>query len=155
MLDRGIVCISDKRAGRLSVACCHVMCTVMSFLCSVSSMAVCCLQGNINLIRAAAKAGVKRFVLVTSIGTGDSKDAPPKQVYDVLKRVLEEKTKAEEELKVTGLCGCAGPGLLYCREALHCPCAERLAALSCRPRTCNVACVGFGCLCKEPGIAAL
>eukprot|EP00891_Asterochloris_glomerata_P005923 jgi/Astpho2/5923/Aster-02411 len=56
-------------------------------------------QGNINLIRAAAKAGVKRFVLVTSIGAGDSKDAPPKQVYDVLKRVLEEKTKAEEELK--------------------------------------------------------
>lgn len=37
-------------------------------------------EGNINLIKAAVKKGVKRFVLVTSIGTGDSKDAPPKQV---------------------------------------------------------------------------
>mmetsp|Transcript_8323 Transcript_8323/g.20579 ORF Transcript_8323/g.20579 Transcript_8323/m.20579 type:complete len:299 (-) Transcript_8323:101-997(-) len=56
-------------------------------------------MGNINLIEAAAKAGVKRFVLVTSIGTGDSKDAPPAQVYDVLKPVLLEKEKAEERLK--------------------------------------------------------
>ena len=58
------------------------------------------LQGNINLIEAAAKKGVKKFVLVTSIGTGDSKDAPPTQVYDVLKPVLLEKEKAEEALKV-------------------------------------------------------
>ena len=36
--------------------------------------------GNIKLIEAAAAKGVKRFVLVTSIGTGDSKDAPPDQV---------------------------------------------------------------------------
>lgn len=57
-------------------------------------------QGNINLIEAAAKKGVKKFVLVTSIGTGDSKDAPPGQVYDVLKPVLLEKEKAEEALKV-------------------------------------------------------
>ena len=58
------------------------------------------LQGNINLIEAAAKKGVKKFILVTSIGTGDSKDAPPTQVYDVLKPVLLEKEKAEEALKV-------------------------------------------------------
>ncbi len=58
------------------------------------------LQGNINLIEAAAAKGVKKFVLVTSIGTGDSKDAPPTQVYDVLKPVLLEKEKAEEALKV-------------------------------------------------------
>lgn len=58
------------------------------------------MQGNINLIEAAAKKGVKKFVLVTSIGTGDSKDAPPGQVYDVLKPVLLEKEKAEEALKV-------------------------------------------------------
>ena len=38
------------------------------------------MQGNINLIDEAARSGVKRFVLVTSIGTGDSKDAPPAQV---------------------------------------------------------------------------
>ena len=55
--------------------------------------------GNINLIEAAAAAGVKRFVLVTSIGTGDSKDAPPPQVYEALKPCLDEKEKAEERLK--------------------------------------------------------
>lgn len=59
-------------------------------------------QGNINLIEQAAKRGVKRFVLVTSIGTGDSKDAPPKPVYDTLQPVLVEKTKAEERLKELG-----------------------------------------------------
>ncbi len=53
-----------------------------------------------NLIRQAAKSKVKKFILVTSIGTGDSKDAPPEQVYNVLKPVLEEKTKAEDLLKV-------------------------------------------------------
>ena len=66
-------------------------------------------QGNINLIEAAAKKGVKKFVLVTSIGTGDSKDAPPGQVYDVLKPVLLEKEKAEEALKVRACC----PTLLH------------------------------------------
>lgn len=59
------------------------------------------MQGNINLIEAAKKKGVKKFVLVTSIGTGDSKDAPPKQVYGVLKPVLLQKEKAEQRLKVT------------------------------------------------------
>ena len=55
-------------------------------------------EGNINLIEAAEAAGVKRFILVTSIGTGSSKDAPPPQVYDVLKPVLLEKEKAENRL---------------------------------------------------------
>ncbi|KAL3140678.1 hypothetical protein ABBQ32_005241 [Trebouxia sp. C0010 RCD-2024] len=59
-------------------------------------------QGNINLIEAAAKKGVKRFILLTSIGVGDSKDAPPQQVYDVLKPVLIEKGKAEDKLKSIG-----------------------------------------------------
>jgi len=58
------------------------------------------LQGNINVINAAKKKGVKKFVLVTSIGTGDSKDAPPEQVYGVLKPVLLQKEKAEQHLKV-------------------------------------------------------
>lgn len=57
-------------------------------------------EGNINLIKAAVAKGVKRFVLVTSIGTGDSKDAPPQQVYDVLEKVLLEKAQAEDYLKV-------------------------------------------------------
>ncbi len=74
---------------------------------TLESVVGCCLeswllvQGNINLIEAAAKKGVKKFILLTSIGVGDSKDAPPQQVYDVLKPVLVEKGKAEERLKVS------------------------------------------------------
>lgn len=59
-------------------------------------------QGNINLIEAAVKHGVKKFVLVTSIGTGDSKGATPPHVYEVLKPVLLEKEKAENRLKEVG-----------------------------------------------------
>ncbi|PSC74444.1 oxidoreductase [Micractinium conductrix] len=59
-------------------------------------------QGNINLIEAAARHGVKKFVLVTSIGTGDSKSAPPPHVYEVLRPVLVEKEKAENRLKEVG-----------------------------------------------------
>ncbi len=33
-------------------------------------------EGNINIIEAAIKKGVKKFILVTSVGCGDSKDAP-------------------------------------------------------------------------------
>ena len=58
------------------------------------------MQGNINLIEAAAKKGVKNFILLSSIGVGDSQEAPPAQVYDVLKPVLVEKGKAEDKLKV-------------------------------------------------------
>lgn len=61
-------------------------------------------EGNINLIELAAKKGeeqgrMPKFVLVTSIGVGDSKDAPPPQVYEALKPVLEEKVKAEDRLR--------------------------------------------------------
>lgn len=56
-------------------------------------------QGNINLIEAAVKRGVKKFVLVTSLGCGDSKDACGPKVYEALKPVLLEKNKAEEKLK--------------------------------------------------------
>lgn len=59
-------------------------------------------QGNINVIEAAARHGVKKFVLVTSIGAGDSKDATPPNVYEVLKPVLVEKEKAEQRLKELG-----------------------------------------------------
>jgi NAD(P)H-binding len=73
-------------------------------------------EGNINLIKAAIAKGVKRFVLVTSIGTGDSRDAPPQQVYDVLEKVLLEKSKAEDYLKVGSggvqlRVGCSSTGL--------------------------------------------
>ena len=61
-------------------------------------------EGNIALIEAAAKKGeeqgrMPKFVLVTSIGTGDSQGAPPPQVYEALKPVLDEKVKAEDRLK--------------------------------------------------------
>ena len=56
-------------------------------------------EGNIALIDACVAKGIKKFVLVTSIGTGDSKSAPPQNVYDVLEPVLIEKEKAEEHLK--------------------------------------------------------
>lgn len=54
--------------------------------------------GNINLIDAAIKHNVERFVLVTSIGTGNTKDAPPPQVFDTLKPILEAKERAEDYL---------------------------------------------------------
>jgi putative NADH-flavin reductase len=57
---------------------------------------------NINLIEAAAKHGVKKFILITSIGTGDSKNATPPNVYDALKPVLIEKEKAEKRLQELG-----------------------------------------------------
>lgn len=64
-------------------------------------------EGNINLINQAVEQGVKKFVLITSIGTGDSKDAPGEEVYNVLKPVLIEKGKAEEALMVRlHLCYC-------------------------------------------------
>ena len=60
--------------------------------------------GNIKLIEAAAAKGkeqgrMPKFVLVTSIGTGDSKNAPPPQVYAALEPVLVEKVKAENRLR--------------------------------------------------------
>ena len=59
--------------------------------------------GNINLIEAAVKHGVQKFILVTSIGTGDSKAGSPDDVYEILKPVLLEKEKAEEKLKSTDM----------------------------------------------------
>lgn len=56
--------------------------------------------GNINLIQAALEVKVRRFILVTSVGVGDSKTSISDQVYDVLAAVLIEKAKAEAELKV-------------------------------------------------------
>ena len=60
--------------------------------------------GNIKLIEAAAAKGkeqgrMPKFVLVTSIGVGDSKNAPPPQVYSALEPVLVEKVKAENRLR--------------------------------------------------------
>ncbi len=60
-------------------------------------------RGNKNLIDAAVKAGVKRFILVTSIGSGESAAALPPQAFEALKDVLAEKEKAEHYLMSSGL----------------------------------------------------
>jgi uncharacterized protein YbjT (DUF2867 family) len=59
--------------------------------------------GNKNLIDAAVQAGVKKFILVTSIGTGNSVVSMPPQALATLKPVLIEKEKAEQHLIASGL----------------------------------------------------
>ncbi|MEA5515002.1 SDR family oxidoreductase [Nodularia sp. UHCC 0506] len=59
--------------------------------------------GNKNLIDAAVKAGVQRFILVSSIGTGNSASALPPQALATLGPVLVEKDKAEQHLIASGL----------------------------------------------------
>ncbi len=59
--------------------------------------------GNKNLIDAAVKAGVKKFILVTSIGTGNSVVALSPQALETLGAVLAEKEKAEQHLMASGL----------------------------------------------------
>lgn len=60
-------------------------------------------KGNRNLIDAAVKAGVKRFILVSSIGTGESAAALPPQALETLGAVLAEKEQAENHLVASGL----------------------------------------------------
>lgn len=60
-------------------------------------------EGNRNLIDAARKAGVKKFVLVTSIGCGDSVVALPPRALEALGAVLADKEKAEQHLIDSGL----------------------------------------------------
>lgn len=59
--------------------------------------------GNKNLVDAALKAGAKKFILVSSIGTGNSAVAVPPQVMQTLGPVLAEKDKAEQYLIASGL----------------------------------------------------
>ena len=59
--------------------------------------------GNKNLIDAAVKAGVKKFILVSSIGSGESEVALPPQAKETLAPVLAEKEKAEKHLIESGL----------------------------------------------------
>jgi nucleoside-diphosphate-sugar epimerase len=59
--------------------------------------------GNKNLINAAVKAGVQKFILVSSIGSGNSRSAIPPQALEALAAVLAEKEQAEEYLINSGL----------------------------------------------------
>ncbi|MBD2082916.1 SDR family oxidoreductase [Leptolyngbya sp. FACHB-17] len=60
-------------------------------------------EGNRNLVDAALKASVKKFVLVTSIGSGESVVALPPRALEALGAVLKEKEKAEQHLIESGL----------------------------------------------------
>ena len=59
--------------------------------------------GNKNLIDVAVKAAVQKFILVSSIGSGNSAVALPPQALATLGSVLEEKEKAEKHLVASGL----------------------------------------------------
>lgn len=59
--------------------------------------------GNKHLIDAAVKAGISQFVLVSSIGAGNSAVALPPQALETLGAVLAEKTQAENHLVASGL----------------------------------------------------
>jgi nucleoside-diphosphate-sugar epimerase len=59
--------------------------------------------GNKNLIDAAVKAGVQKFILVSSIGSGESVIAIPPQALEALRTVLIEKEQAEKHLIESGL----------------------------------------------------
>jgi uncharacterized protein YbjT (DUF2867 family) len=60
-------------------------------------------QGNINVIKAAERAGVARFVLVTSIGCNESYPALPTISKIILTGVVRAKNKAETYLRATNL----------------------------------------------------
>lgn len=59
--------------------------------------------GNKNLIDAAVKAGAQKFILVSSIGSGNSAPALPPQAMETLRSVLIEKEQAENHLIASGL----------------------------------------------------
>ncbi|MDX2223129.1 MAG: SDR family oxidoreductase [Rhodospirillaceae bacterium] len=59
--------------------------------------------GNRNIFDAAKAAGVRRVILVTTIGSGDSYDAAPAPAKRFLKEMLPLKTQAEDHLKSLGL----------------------------------------------------
>lgn len=59
--------------------------------------------GNKHLVDAALKAKVRKFILVSSIGSGNSAAALPPQARETLGPVLVEKAKAEQYLVASGL----------------------------------------------------
>jgi uncharacterized protein YbjT (DUF2867 family) len=59
--------------------------------------------GNKHLVEAAVEAGIPKFILVSSIGSGDSAVALPPQALEALRPVLIEKAQAEQALIESGL----------------------------------------------------
>jgi uncharacterized protein YbjT (DUF2867 family) len=60
-------------------------------------------QGNINTIDGAQADGANRFILVTSIGAGDSRAAAPDAMMKALGQVIAEKERAERHLIDTAI----------------------------------------------------
>lgn len=61
------------------------------------------LAGNRHLIEAARSGGVRRFVLVSTVGAGDSRAAAPLAARLVLGRFMKLKGEAEDLLRASGL----------------------------------------------------
>lgn len=76
-----------------------VVSTIGCFKCDPPSDAI----GNRIITDAAAKAGVKRIIQVSSIGAGDSYDIAPLLSRFALASILPLKTEAEDYLKQSGL----------------------------------------------------
>jgi uncharacterized protein YbjT (DUF2867 family) len=60
-------------------------------------------DGNIHVIDAVRAAGIRRFVLVSSLGAGESRAYASQRLLDAIGPVLEEKTRAEIHLAGSGL----------------------------------------------------
>lgn len=60
-------------------------------------------KGNRNLIDAATAANVKRFVLISALGAGDSESSVPFQVMDTMRPLLLEKSHAEVYLRKSNI----------------------------------------------------
>lgn len=69
-------------------------------------------EGNVNAIDAAAEARVRRFLFVTSVGTGSSWKYVPEDAF--IRPILELKSRAETHLRDSGLDFCIiKPGGLW------------------------------------------
>jgi len=82
--------------------CDGVLCAVGSSLRSMFRPALVDGQGIVNLAEAAARTGVERFVMESSIGVGDSAAKMPLPFRLLLYRVLKAKNRAEQYLAVSG-----------------------------------------------------
>lgn len=60
-------------------------------------------EGTINVVEGARVAGVRRFVLISSLGAGESRAFASPRLLDAIGPVLEEKTRAENHLAASGL----------------------------------------------------
>lgn len=60
-------------------------------------------QGNINVADAAGASGVRRVILISTVGAGDSRAAAPLISRLALAKILPQKTAAEEHVRASGL----------------------------------------------------